>query len=174
MDYAHDNLRLQSNSLCINAGDNAYVTTTTNLAGRPRIIGGTVNIGAYEFQGPFDAWLRQYGFPTDGSADFADPDHDGKNNWQEWVAGTNPTNALSFLGMLPPSASSNGLGVTVSWQSVSGITYFLQRGTNLVTEPVFSAIQSNIVGQAATTGYLDTNALGTGPFFYRVGVQYDR
>ena len=96
------------------------------------------------------------------------------NNWQEWIAGTNPTNALSFLGMFPPSASTNGLGVTVSWQSVSGITYYLERSTNLATQPPFSAIQSNIVEQATTTSYVDTNAVGTGPFFYRVGVQYNR
>ena len=93
------NLRLQSNSPCINAGNNADVIGSTDLDGRPRMVGGTVDMGAYEFQGPgmseFIGWLAQYSLPTDGSADYADTDTDGHNSWQEWKAWTDPTNALS-------------------------------------------------------------------------------
>jgi hypothetical protein len=45
-------LRLQPGSSCINAGDNVYVTTATDLDGNPRIVGGVVDMGAYEFQSP--------------------------------------------------------------------------------------------------------------------------
>jgi hypothetical protein len=166
-DYAHGNLRLQSNSLCINAGNNAYVTTTTDLDGRPRIVGGTVDIGAYEYQGPFNQWLQQYGLPTDGSADYADPDHDGMNNWQEWICGSCPTNPLSVLRLFSPSITSTN--VTVSWQSVAGVNYFLERGANLAAP--FAFVATNIIGQIGTTSYADTNATGAGPFFYRVGVK---
>jgi hypothetical protein len=46
------NLRLQPNSPCINAGDNSSVTGATDLDGNPRNSGGTVDIGAYEYQWP--------------------------------------------------------------------------------------------------------------------------
>jgi parallel beta-helix repeat protein len=172
IDYANGNLRLQTNSPCINAGDNAYVTTSTDLDGNTRIVSGTVDIGAYEYQGTGSvisyAWLQQYGFPTDGSADSADPDHDGMNNWQEWVCGTNPTNALSVLRLL--SAAPAGTNATVTWQSVAAVNYRLERSTNMGSP--FALVSTNVIGQAGTTTYTDTNAIGAGPYFYRVGVQY--
>ena len=155
------NLRLQFNSPCINAGNNYSVTIATDLDGRLRIVGGTVDMGAYEFQPGVSGLL------TDGSADYADPDHDGLNNWQEWICGTNPTNALSALRML--SATPTSTNATVTWQSAAGVNYFLERCANL--SPPFTLLASNIVGQAGTTSYADTNGIGVGPLFYRVGVK---
>jgi hypothetical protein len=135
-------------------------------------VSGTVDIGAYEYQGAGSiisyAWLQQYGLPADGSADFADPDQDGMNNWQEWLCGTDPTNPLSALRLL--SAAPAGPNVTVSWQSVAGVNYFLERSANLGSP--FALMATNIIGQTATTTYTDTNTTGPGPFFYRVGVKY--
>lgn len=173
VDQSGGDYHLQSNSPCINAGNNTYVTSANDFDGNPRIAGGAVDVGAFEFQTPSSvlsyAWAQQYGIPTDGSADFSDPDGDGMNNYQESVAGTNPTNAASLLILYSPASSSNGVDVT--WQSVNNRTYYLQSSTNPGSLSAFSALQSNIVGQAGTTVYTDTTATNGGPHFYRVGVQ---
>jgi hypothetical protein len=167
------NLRLQTNSPCINAGTSSPTIGGTDLDGRPRVIGGTMDIGAYEFQpgvsGEFIGWLAQAGLPTDGSADDADADSDLMNNWQEWIAGTVPTDAASALRLLNPTNTMSG--VTVSWQSVANRTYSLERAANLGAAPPFLLLTSNLLGQLGTTSFVDTNATGNGPFFYRVGVQ---
>ncbi|MBR0226392.1 MAG: fibronectin type III domain-containing protein, partial [Thermoguttaceae bacterium] len=46
---AQGDYTLATGSQAINCGDNAYVTTQTDLAGNPRIIGGVVDLGAYEY-----------------------------------------------------------------------------------------------------------------------------
>ena len=175
VNQAGGNLRLQASSPCINAGINGYPNASapgsTDLDGNPRIVRGTVDIGAYEFQGPGSvisyAWLQQYGLPTDGSADYADADGDGMNNWQEWRCGTDPRNAASVLRLL--SASPAGSNVTVTWQSVAGVSYFLERSTDLAATPPFSLLATNLPGQAGTTSFTDTNAAVL-RHFYRVGV----
>lgn len=181
MDLAGGNLRLQSSSPCINSGNNAYVTTTNDLDGNPRIVGGIVDVGAYEYQTPGSilpyVWLLQYGLATDGSADYEDTDGDGMNNLQEWRAGTNPTNALSLLKMLTVTKATNGLlpGLVVCWQGAGGKVYLLQCSTNLAVQSPFVTIRSNLFNQdfgTDTTNYItDATATNSGPYFYRVGVQ---
>lgn len=132
-----------------------------------------MDVGAYEFQTPASvisyAWLQQYGLSINGSADFSDSDGEGMNNWQEWRADTVPTNALSALKLSAPAARTSG--VELSWTSVNTRSYWVERATDLDAQPVFSIIASNLPGQPITTSYLDTTAISSGPYFYRVGVQ---
>jgi hypothetical protein len=173
INLALGDLRLAANSPCINAGYNLYVTGGADLAGNPRIKGGTVDIGAYEFQTPSSVisyeWLGRYGFATDGSSDFLDSDKDGMNNWQEWRAGTVPTDPSSVLKLFPPVVSNaNASALTVTWSSVTGRNYFVERSTNLA---VFTQVSSDIPGLPGTTAFADTNTVGSSRFFYRVGVR---
>ena len=134
-------------------------------------MGGTVDIGIYEYQNPTStlsyARLQQYGLAADGSADFADPDGDGMNNWQEWIAGTDPTDAGSLLRI--SSLKSTTTNCTVIWPAVTTRTYSLQRSTNLAAGAGFLNIQANL-HPFATNVLTITDATGTnqGPFFYRV------
>ncbi len=186
VDLAGGDLHQQTNSPTINGGNNNFVNgyatyppvaLTNDLDGNPRIAGGMVDVGAYEYQGsnlglPIPIpWLIQYNLPTDGSADHVDTDGDGMNNWQEWIAGTDPTKASSSLQVLSPSPANNPPGLIVTWQSVNTRTYYLQRATDLSAQPAFEPLASNIVGQVYTTSYTDTNAPAPGPYYYRVGVQ---
>jgi len=130
---AGGNLRLQSNSPCINTGTNAYVVGATDLDGRPRVVSGTVDMGAYEFQpdvsGAFVSWLQQNQLATDGSADHTDADGDGLDNWQEYRLGRNPQLWDNFRLENGQSLPDGGFQLTVYGQP--GQSYALQASTNL-------------------------------------------
>jgi len=52
LNLAAGDFHLQTTSLCINSGNNSRVRTVLDLDGNARIAGGTVDMGAYEFQTP--------------------------------------------------------------------------------------------------------------------------
>jgi len=175
LNLAAGNLRLQSNSPCINAGRNALASGGTDLDDLPRIAGGTVDIGAYEFQSPVSllsyAWLQQYGLPLDGSADTSDPDGDQFTNYQEWRAGTDPTNAFSLLRLFVPARL--GSNLVLRWESVPGRSYELESSTNLGWPPQFLPLAKSLGATPDTnvTTFIHKNAAAFSPWFYRLIVE---
>jgi len=171
VDLALGDLRLQPNSPCINSGNNLYVKTEVDSDGKPRIYGGAVDIGAYEFQSASSlisyAWLQNYGLPIDGSADYLDSDGDGLNNFAEWRCGTNPTNQMSVFRLLDSQNIDDFL--ILSWAGVSGRSYRIEYSTNLFATPAFYPLATNIIGINGTMTYTNTALIS--PAFYRIGVE---
>jgi hypothetical protein len=91
------------------------------------------------------------------------------NNWQEWRSGTNPGNATSVLRLISVSPASGTM--TLTWQSVVGINYNVQRSISLNSAALFTTIATNIPGQIGTTSFSDTNVPSATQLYYRVSVQ---
>ena len=66
-----DHYRLQTNSPCVDAGNNAYVQGTADLDGNPRISGARADMGAYEVQPPIAPALMIAPASTNLSVDAA-------------------------------------------------------------------------------------------------------
>jgi hypothetical protein len=103
VDLAGGDLRLQRNSPCVNAGNNAYAVGATEVAGRPRIVAGTVDVGAYEYQGPYTMLALTDG---GGSVAIAPPTGDNSSDLQEAVTAT-PAPGWTLLEWLGDAAGTS-------------------------------------------------------------------
>jgi hypothetical protein len=116
-------------------------------------------------------WKQQYGFdPFDPNVAGADPDHDGVNNLQEYLSGTNPTNAASHF-TITSLALTNG-NVRVRWLAVGGKQYVLQTNSGLGTAFSDASPVIAVPGTSETaTNYLDLGAAtNSKTHYYRVRI----
>jgi hypothetical protein len=173
VDLAGGNLRLQANSPCINSGNNVCATTASDQDGNPRIVSGTVDLGAYEYQGAGStisyAWLQQYGLPTDGTMDLTDNDGDSLDNRREWQTDTNPHDVASVLRLSIPSSRPP---VAVTFLSSAARLYTLQCCANLTPSSGWAPVpgQTDVPGTGEVLTLTDTNP--PAPAFYRVSVRF--
>jgi len=133
-----------------------------------------VQLGDSVGDGIPDWWRAQYfggnGTTTNAqSCATADPDGDGMNNTQEYLAGTHPKNASSVL-RVTVLAKDGGGGFVVSWQSVPGKTYKV-----LYSDSPGGPWQEDLPDSQVTAGtgetslsYTDTTAGSTTKRFYRI------
>jgi hypothetical protein len=110
------------------ATSQTYRVVIKNLANNiPGVISGNAVVTTLvdsDGDGLPDAWEASYGFDTNDVANATlDPDGDGMGNWEEYVAGTNPTNASSYLKI--DSLTAVG-GALITFSLVSNKTYTVQ------------------------------------------------
>jgi len=126
--------------------------------------------GSFYQDGIPDSWrLRYFGSLYNLlSLAAADADGDSANNWQEYVAGTDPTDPSSNLRVsTDQAAATQKQDCVIHWPSVAGKTYLIQRSATLFS-PGWIPVSTNI-GTGSDMEYHDTN--GGSVRFYRVQVQ---
>jgi hypothetical protein len=111
-------------------------------------------------------WLESQGITTDyDAADIADLDGDGLLTWQEYRAGTDPTNASSVFAVL--AMDSNG----ITWYGTtnSGVMddFVILRATNMLN-PVWQAAGTKARSATGTNTCWDPNPPQDVPVFYKI------
>jgi hypothetical protein len=114
-----------------------------------------------------DAWELANGTQVGVSDGEADLDHDGMTNFQEFRAGTSPTNTASAL-RLEISLSQLGQPV-IAFTRVAGVGYDLQYRTNLQTGG-WEQLTNLTAGTITTVFNVTDAAVGSGSRFYRLVV----
>lgn len=117
-----------------------------------------------------DWWRAQYftaATPTNAfSCATCDPDGDGSNNRQEYLAGTKPLDATSALRVT--GSTPTGSDFVITFASASNKFYQVQRTTNLDVTTVWTTITNNVAGTGAPVSVIDPGAAVQPQSFYRV------
>ncbi|MEI6890718.1 MAG: hypothetical protein V5783_00980 [Pontiella sp.] len=110
-------------------------------------------------------WLEEYGLTE--ADDEVDTDLDGLKNWEEYIAGTDPTDSASVLELNSITVLTNGFVLT--WQSVEGKSYSVITNSSLMfSQP--GVIVSDIQGLSSETSYTTTVSEASS-VFYEIGVE---
>jgi hypothetical protein len=110
-------------------------------------------------------WLAQYGWTNDWElVEQSDTDADGCCAWQEYVAGTCPTDSVSFFEV---EVSRVGPACALEWSSVSNRLYSVACSENLVTG--FVEVTNRLPATPPQNVFVDVN--GNPSKFYRIQVE---
>ena len=111
---------------------------------------------------------------TGDAANEADPDGDGLNNENEFMAGTDPKNPNSRLHI--SAVTTSGSDLVIGFPTISGKTYQVEWSDSLQPDSWSivennSSPQENIPGTNGTVQVTDTNGANQPRRFYRVAVE---
>ena len=136
-----------------------------------RYLTGGGGIADADGDGMDDNWEIHYLGGTNAALGGAmqDRDGDGFCNLHEYIAGTDPTNAVSLLKVsdLPVGAPTNFI---IRWPSVSGKVYSVRWLANLLTPP-WATVASNLPA-TPPLNVKTVGVTGANSGFYRVDVQH--
>ncbi len=174
-DFGNGTLDTNATSFVQNYAAGTYTVTLTvsGLGGTSSVTKSNLITAWTQFQ----AWQLLYfgctGCPQ--AAGTADPDGDGINNTNEFLAGTNPTNSLS--GLRITSVVRQGNGIRITWLTAGGRTNEVQAttggvGGNYATNG-FTNISGNIIIPPGPgdviTNYTEATGATNGPSrYYRI------
>jgi len=169
---------LKTGSPCYHTGNNTDLTSDIDLAGKPRIIGGSIDMGAYEKEsslpisedadrdGIADSWeIANFG-SIDACHPRDDSDGDGLDNLYEYLAGTDPDDSDSNVEI--KSIIIIDEGVVISWNSIQNRTVEILWADSLKSG--FSSLIDTIVYPqgvytndlpGATSGYYKLNVINS-------------
>ncbi len=145
-DAAGGDYTLAANSQAIDKGNNTYVTTETDLAGNPRIAGGIVDLGAYEYQSG-GGQTEQLAAPAISTGSRGVYVSHGANRHQiQWSAVANASGyelAYSADGVRWTTVSASGTGAVVTGLTYGAdVTYRVRAlGTGSYTDSDWSAVK---------------------------------
>lgn len=162
---------LTKSSPCIDAGT-PYYGLTEDIEGNPRPRGAAFDMGAYE--SPYwlfvdtdsdslpDGWEEHYftGLAQSSENDF---DGDGMTNYQEYLAGTVPTDANSIFKV--EEVVFNGGTAGLKWHAAGGTAYHVLASADLVT---WSEVATVGPGQERKAEWFDNGSNGELRRFYRL------
>jgi len=108
-------------------------------------------------------WMHEYGFSADSNSAQFDSDNDGHANWEEYFAGTDPTNRHSVFSIQTTQLTPTGN--IIQWNAAPNRKYDLFSSTNLTSD--FTLIHTDITGGSITAAVPETAQ----PQFYRIEVR---
>ena len=120
-----------------------------------------------------NAWRQLY-FSGSGTSTNAqscaacDADHDGMSNLQEFLAGTNPTNAASVLRL--SSLTRTGSSVTLGFVSAPGLAYRIEARDDLGAG-TWSLLSDQLLGTGGLLQITDPGEAGLPHRFYRLDAE---
>lgn len=160
---------LPSGRYVLKFGDVPYYQTpppqTNTISGNAVVVQGNYTFADVNNNGISDAWEQHYfGSVAASHPGATDTDGDGVRDLDEFLAGTDPTNAKENLELATPVKQSNGT-CRITWAATPGHNYRLLASTNAVTwGPLSSWMRatSNVLSYSVPISNTNT------PLFFRV------